>query len=106
MLKTNKILKFILGAGNEDFEEIEKLSYVYACAGFNMIDTSAKIESVNAVKKGIIKAKKVGQISICTSFGLQEDIHLSKAFINQQQCINCEQCIKICDRNAIIKKQQ
>ncbi len=103
---TKKILKLICGAGNEDFEEIEKLSFIYASAGFNMIDTSAKIKSIQAVKSGIKKAGKENEVSVCVSIGLGEDIHLSKAVIDNKKCIKCKNCMKICERNAIIFKDE
>ncbi len=104
MKKTKKILKLICGAGNENFSEIEKLSFIYALAGFNMIDTSSNIKSVEAVKSGIKKAGKTNEISLCVSIGLQDDIHLSKAVINNQKCTKCGLCINICGRNAIFKE--
>lgn len=103
MKNTDKILKLICGAGNEDFEEIEKLSFIYASAGFNMIDTSACIEAVNAVKEGIKKAGKEGQVKICVSIGLQGDIHVSKAVIDETKCAACGKCAQICPQNAVIE---
>lgn len=103
MQNNKQILKLICGAGNENIDEIEKLSYIYASVGFNMIDTTAKIEAVKAVKNGIKKAGKINNVKICVSIGLKDDIHLSKAFINLNKCLKCGDCINICDRNAIEK---
>ncbi len=101
ILNNNKCLKLICGAGNENLKEIEKLAYVYSKAGFNMIDISAKIEVINAAKKGIKQAGKEDNVLICISVGMQEDVHLSKAVINKQKCTNCSSCINICPQGAI-----
>jgi len=103
MKNTDKIFKLICGAGNENFEEIEKLSFIYASAGFNMIDTAAQIEAVDAVKSGIKLAGKEGQVKVCVSIGLQGDIHVSKAVINEKKCTACSKCAQICPQNAVIK---
>ena len=103
-MKTGKILKFICGAGNENFEEIKKLSFIYASAGFNMIDTSAKIESVNAVNFGIKRAGKENNTDVCISLGLNDDIHFAKAYIEQDKCSHCGKCLLICRQSAIFNR--
>ena len=101
ILNSGKILKFICGAGNEDCKEIEKLSFVFASAGFNMIDVSAKSDAINSAKSGIKKAGKENDVAICVSIGLPDDIHLKKAVINLQKCTACKECINICPQNAL-----
>ncbi|MBR1942961.1 4Fe-4S binding protein [bacterium] len=105
MKKTGKIIKFICGAGNEDFEEIEKLSYVFSSAGSNMIDVSADSNAVNAAKSGINKAGMTNKTSVCVSIGLKDDIHLSKAKIDGLKCNKCKICINSCPRNAVFEKE-
>ena len=100
----NKILKLICGAGNENIKEVEALSFVYASAGFNMIDVAAKNDVIAAAKNGIRFANKEKEVSICVSIGLQSDIHVSKAVINKQKCLVCERCIDICPQNAIFEE--
>ena len=100
-IENKKIFKLICGAGNENIKEIENLSFVYASAGFNMIDVAAKNDAVQAAKKGIEKAGKSEEVLICVSVGLQSDIHLSKAVINKQNCTKCLSCMNICPQNAI-----
>ncbi len=102
ILETKKCLKLILGAGNEDVKEIEKLIYIYAKAGFNMFDISAKPEVVKAAKRAL----KLAQVEafICVSVGLADDIHLKKAVINKQKCNNCSKCISVCPHNAIFEE--
>ncbi len=101
ILESKKCLKLICGAGNENFREIEKLSYIYSKCGFNIIDVCAKIEAVNAAKKGIQRAQKEDETAICVSIGLQNDIHMTKAVINRQKCTNCKKCISTCSQDAI-----
>lgn len=106
ILNSGKILKFICGAGNENYKEIEKLSFVFASAGFNMIDVSAKLEAVNSAKAGIKKAGKENDVAICVSVGLSDDIHLKKAVINSQKCTLCMECINICPQNALFREDE
>lgn len=96
-----KILKLICGAGNENTKEVEKLSYVYSKAGFNMIDVCAKSDVIKAAQNGIKRAGKEGKVSICVSIGLQDDIHLTKAAVNRQKCVLCEKCVRICPQSAL-----
>ncbi len=104
ILENKKCLKLICGAGNENLKEIERLAYVYAKAGFNMIDLCAKQEVLNAAKKGIERAGKQDDVLLCISIGMQDDIHLLKAVINKQKCTLCGDCIKICPQNAIFSE--
>ena len=106
ILNNNKCLKLICAAGNENIKEIEKLSYVYSLAGFNMIDVSAKQETINAVKNGLKRAGKENAVLICVSVGMQNDIHLTKAVANRQKCINCSSCITVCPQNAIYMEDE
>ena len=101
IIESKKSLKLICGAGNENYKEIEKLSYIYSKSGFNIIDVCAKHEAINAAKKGIERAGKEIDTAICVSIGLQDDIHLTKAVINKQKCTNCKECINICREDAI-----
>ena len=96
ILKNNKCLKLICGAGNENLKEIEKLVYIYAKAGFNMIDLSAKPEVIRIAQEALKKAEKENEVIICVSIGLTDDIHLSKAVINKQKCNYCLKCVSIC----------
>jgi Fe-S-cluster-containing hydrogenase component 2 len=103
-LKNNKCLKLICGAGNENLKDIEALSYIYASAGFNMIDVAAKHEVINAAKAGIALSKRTDEVLLCISVGLQSDIHLSKAVINHQKCTLCKECISVCEQNALFEE--
>ena len=53
LLQSSNYFKFVCGAGNEDKNEVEYLTYVYTladCAGF---DVSASPEIEKSAKKGI-----------------------------------------------------
>lgn len=106
MKKTKRIIKLICGAGNENFEEIEKLTFIFALSGFNMIDTALNRKAVEAVKRGIKKAGKEDAVSVCVSIGLKDDIHLSKAVIDEKKCTKCGVCLKTCERNAVLERNE
>ncbi len=101
ILAGGKCLKLVCGAGNEDVKEIEKLSYVYSSAGFNMIDVSAKNDILNAAISGIKRAGQGNNTALCVSVGLQEDIHLTKAVVNNIKCEMCGNCISVCPQGAL-----
>ena len=45
--------KLVCGAGNEDINEVRKLSYIYTLAGCKGFDVSANFEVVRGCKEGI-----------------------------------------------------
>ncbi len=104
ILTSKKCLKIIAGAGNEDTKEVKKLSYVYAKAGFDIIDVCAKSDVIKAAKEGIIMSGN--DMAICVSVGLKDDIHFAKAVINRQKCSLCKKCIDVCMRNAIFYEDE
>ena len=48
ILKKRRYFKIVCGAGNEDPEEVRKLTVVYTLAGAVGIDVSANVEVVKA----------------------------------------------------------
>ncbi|MBQ3641372.1 4Fe-4S binding protein [bacterium] len=125
MQLNNKILKFISGAGNENFENIKRYSYIFIKAGFDVIDVSPLKNSIQAVHDAEKLAEK--DIKLCVSVGLGDDIHFNKAqllphlcnkclncvsscpqlaidnevIINQSDCIGCMKCVNVCPNSAI-----
>lgn len=99
ILENKKCLKLICGAGNENIKEIEKLVYVYAMSGFNFFDICAKKDVLIAAENGLKRADS--KANICVSIGLKDDVHVSKAVINYQKCLNCNNCLSVCPQNAI-----
>jgi len=53
ILTQRRYFKVVCGAGNEDSEEVHKLTLVYTLAGAVGIDVSANVEVVEAAMKGI-----------------------------------------------------
>ena len=101
ILEEKKGFKLVCGAGNEDIKEVEKLVYIYSLAGCNFFDVCAKKEVVEAAKRGLEKAGIKKDRYLCISVGIAGDPHISKAQINDNECIKCKKCISICTHNAI-----
>ena len=113
ILEEKRYFKVVCGAGNEDPEEVEKITMVYTLAGTTAVDVSANVDIVDAAKSGIKKAKKIAseidkEIEfdpyINVSVGLKGDPHVRKARIDDKSCVKCELCIKSCEQHAIDKK--
>lgn len=106
-----KCFKLVCGAGNEDVEEVRRLSTIYTIAGTTVLDLSANVDVVNAAKRGIEiayeKAPLLGRdIKIRpylnVSIGLKGDPHIRKAVIDLKLCTECGKCIEACgEREAI-----
>ena len=107
-----RCFKLVCGAGNEDIEEVRRLSTIYTMAGTNVLDLSANVDVVNAAKRGIeiayekasllgkdIKVRPYLNISI----GLKGDPHIRKAIIDLKLCTECGECIKACGEREAIK---
>ena len=75
------MFKLVCGAGNEDTESVKRLVFVYASAGCNLFDLSARKEILDAAKEG---GKLAGRndIKYCVSIGIKGDKHISKAYTN------------------------
>jgi len=104
-----KYFKLVCGAGNEDAEEVRRLSTIYTLAGASGLDVSASPEIVKACKEGINFAYSIsdelgielGHIPfIKVSVGMPGDHHVRKAFIIDS-CVACDLCIPVCPTNAI-----
>ena len=54
-------LKVICGAGNEDKEEVKRISFIYTLAGATLLDVSANPDVVRASVKGINLANNLDQ---------------------------------------------
>ena len=110
ILSTGQFFKIICGAGNEDPEEVRRLSTVYTLAGALGIDVSANVKVVKAAGKGIDRAFELAQALdvvlkvrpfITVSVGLEGDPHVRKALIIEDKCTTCGLCIECCDQKAI-----
>lgn len=97
LLKSRKCFKLVCGAGNEDAVEVEKLVCLYACAGAEYFDLSAKEEVVLAARSGLDRAgmsRKSKFLNV--SVGLKGDPHVCKAVIDPLKCVACGKCLAVC----------
>ena len=110
VLKERKYFKVVCGAGNEDPDEVYRLSLVYTLAGALGIDISANADVVTASMRGVDRAFKIAPslgIEIETrpfinvSVGLKGDPHVRKARIVEEKCTECGLCFENCDQEAI-----
>lgn len=109
LLDNGKYFKLVCGAGNENAEEVRRLTIIYALAGCNGFDVSATPEVVEACVDGISqaydKANEIGKNIpirpfITVSVGMGGDHHVRKAFI-VDDCVDCGKCIPVCPTDAI-----
>lgn len=108
ILKNKNCFKLVCGAGNEDAKEVEKLVALYAKAGANYFDLSAREDVVKAAYKGlerVISTDKLKEYYFNVSVGIKGDPHVSKAYIDNIGCISCGACKKICLQKAIKSDQ-
>ena len=110
LLKAGRFFKLICGAGNEDAEEVYKLSLVYTLAGAAGIDPPARPEVVAAARQAVDDAERMaGSFGIdellrpylTVSVGMPGDPHVRKARILPEQCTECNACIPVCPTEAI-----
>ena len=106
----NKGFKVICGAGNEDKDEVKKISFIYSLAGATLLDVSANPEVVRASLEGINLANEFNskynigvqnKPYIVVSVGMPGDHHVRKSYIDPQTCIGCKVCIPVCPTKAI-----
>ena len=110
LLANGKYFKLVCGAGNEDTEEVKRLSVLYTLAGAKGLDISANVEVVKACMEGVDIAFNLADefdISlkirpfIMVSVGMPGDHHVRKSVINLDTCIKCDLCIPVCPTDAI-----
>lgn len=111
LLDQGKYFKLVCGAGNENAEEVKRLTLLYTLGGAKGMDVSAKPNVVEACMQGIdiafSKAKRLGVDNLKTrpfitvSVGMPGDHHVRKAIIDLGTCIKCNLCIKVCPTDAI-----
>lgn len=110
ILEQEKCFKMICGAGNEDKEQVKRLSFIYTLAGASVLDVSANPEVVKYAKKGIDlafeRAHEFGvslteKPYIMVSVGMPGDHHVRKSYIEPLKCIKCNLCAPVCPTDAI-----
>ena len=109
-LKTNKFIsnkwvKLICGASNEDIGSIEDLCAIYSAAGVDYIDIAADPSVAEAARNGINWSKKTfgKDPGLMISISDGKDIHFRKAKFDPQKCpADCSRpCENICPTFAI-----
>ena len=102
---SDKWVKLICGASNEDVLAIEDLCAIYSAAGVDYIDVAAEQSIAKAARNGIKWSKKFFGTSpgLMISISDGKDIHFRKAKFDPSKCPpNCPRpCEKICPTNAI-----
>ncbi len=98
-LASNKCFKLILGANNENYDEITRLVALYSAAGCRFFDLNASKEALLAARQGLEYSGKK-DCYLCISVGTGGDKHLSKYKINDK-CVSCGACIEVCLEGAI-----
>jgi 4-hydroxy 2-oxovalerate aldolase len=110
LLEKGKYFKLVCGAGNEDAEEVKRLTILYTLAGAKGMDVSANVEVVKACGEGIDIAFNLAKEFniklkirpfIMVSVGMPGDHHVRKSFINLDTCLQCDLCIPVCPTDAI-----
>ena len=111
LFDNQKYFKMICGAGNEDLEEVKRLTMIYTLAGAKGLDISATPEVVKSCVEGIDRAFDIsGSLGInlktrpyiMVSVGMPGDRHVRKAFIDPETCIKCGLCVSpVCPTEAI-----
>lgn len=109
LLAEGKYFKLVCGAGNENADEVRKLTMIYTLAGANGFDVSATPAIVRSCVAGIEKAYLLSEALgktildrpfITVSVGMSGDHHVRKAYITED-CVECGKCIPVCPTDAI-----
>ncbi len=112
LLREGRFFKMICGAGNEDADEVYKLTLVYTLAGALGIDLSARVDVVRSAKRAVADAASLASRFGVTDFvapyltvsvGMPGDPHVRKAKILDDNCTECNACIPVCPTDAIPK---
>lgn len=108
ILRNKKCFKLVCGAGNEDAVEVEKLVALYAKAGANYFDLSAREDVVNAAFSGLRRVVPEDQLVnyyLNVSVGIKGDPHISKALIDESRCTYCGICKEVCIHKAVLEEE-
>ncbi len=102
-LENGTFRKIICGAANTSEKQVERLAMVYALAGADIIDVGPQENIYNAAKRGLQKAKgvkpSINLPLIMTSVNTGDDKHFKKASFDLSKCVQCLECLKVCDIN-------
>ncbi|MEW5820824.1 MAG: LdpA C-terminal domain-containing domain [Cyanobacteriota bacterium] len=111
-LENKCLFKLICGASLTDTDIIRDLTFLYALAGAHIIDVSPDISVVDSAIEGINKAKQYfesdpkkffyfNEPMLMISLNAGEDPHFKTAFIDNNKCNYCKNCVDSCSFEAI-----
>ena len=111
-LEEGVFTKIICGASNTNEKQVERLAFIYALSGVNVIDVAPDQKIIQAAKTGITKACELHNQSrkifpdfkepvLMVSLNSGDDLHFRKAEINYEKCTNCFECINSCPSRAL-----
>ena len=112
LFDNQKYFKMICGAGNEDLEEVKRLTMIYTLAGAKGLDISATPAVVESCVDGIDRAFDISDSLdinlktrpyIMVSVGMPGDHHVRKSYIDPFKCVGCDLCVPVCPTDAIPK---
>lgn len=97
----SRFVKIICGAANTSEQQVERLVLVYALAGADIIDIAPQENIYNAAQRGISRALEIKpELTppvIMVSVNVGDDKHFRKASIDIMKCVQCLECVKVCD---------
>lgn len=102
-LESGAFRKIICGAANTSEQQVERIALVYSLAGVDVLDTAPRENIHDAVRRGMDKALQINHKTtlplIMTSVNIGDDKHFRKASFDLSRCVQCLECVKICDIN-------
>lgn len=101
-LEEGNLTKVIMGLGNTSLEQIKALGAVCSVAKADIFDLTPDVKIFEAIKDGILsQGRNPDDYFYCVSFSFGEDVHGSKAHIDEKKCYHCGKCEKLCPHKAI-----
>lgn len=104
-LEQGKFVKIICGAANTNEKHVERLAFLYALSGVDVIDVAPEQKIINAANAGLENALNLYGKSalLMVSINAGDDLHFRKAEIDMNLCTNCKECVKVCPVNLDIQ---
>lgn len=101
-LEKGGLTKVIMGLGNTSIEQIKALGAICSEAKADIFDLTSDKKVFDAIKEGILsQGKNPDDYFYCVSFSFGEDVHGSKAHIDETKCVRCGKCVELCPHQAI-----
>jgi Fe-S-cluster-containing hydrogenase component 2 len=111
-LENGTYRKIICGAANTSERQIERMSLIYSLCGADVIDIAPQKGMYDAAKRGIVRATEIAAKSpdiypkfnaaaVMKSINVGDDRHFRKASFNLANCMQCLECVKVCQAGAL-----